>query len=131
MNLKYAFRGELVDEAQLIAAAPKTVRAPLIAEPKHNGFAVVGYKPGVIAEAEKAHAREMDRWRNKSPESRAEMGLRDPGPWSAESWMRKHPPLRVAKARETPDGANALAELAKRQGWEFVRVVELITGMRK
>jgi hypothetical protein len=129
--MKFIYQGVVLSEGDVIAALPKKVApARLPPEPKHNGFAVVGYPPGTIAEAERFHASEKLRFDGACAEDKVSGSVKDPGVWSEVAWLKKHPPRRVAKSRATPGGASALADLAVKEKWEYVRVVELITGQK-
>lgn len=87
-------------------ARPKTTR--IDDGPKHKGFSVEGYAPGVLEAAQ------------KTAEGN---GL----PWDEQAEIRRIKPQRVrSKPYEIPAAAEECAQLARRCGWRHV-VVRALT----
>ena len=111
-------------------AAQRVTREP----PKsfHKGFSVVGFAPGVIASAEAQATDEVRAWAALPEDSKAKQlaeGRRPPKPFDRASWIAKTKPQRVRnRPFEIPAAADECAELARRAGWEEVRVEALTKG---
>jgi hypothetical protein len=67
-----------------------------------------------------------------SAEERRELednGKREPKPFDLPTFLRDNRPRRIERPKSTPAIAEELAALARKRGWEHVRVEELITGV--
>lgn len=112
------------------ALSPKPPKAKREAPAEwHKGWAVEGFAPGRIAEAEAIANAAVDEWQALGDAARAEVlkeGRRPPKPWSREDYIRTAKRTRVrTQPFEVVGAADEMAELARRSGWEEVRVVEL------
>lgn len=104
-----------------IAAAPKrSSRRAANQEPKHKGFAAVGYSPEQIRRARAEHARVADR--------AIAAGAPPVAPFDADAYMRRAVPVRIrSKPYEVPAAAHEACALATRSGWLNCRVEPVIT----
>lgn len=101
-------------------AARRSSRSSAIREPKHKGFAAVGYSPVQLSNARAEHERMVER--------AIASGAPAPAPWSAESYMRRHPGTRIRRAPySVPSAAQEACDLAVRYGWLNCRVEPVIT----
>lgn len=79
----------------------------------HKGFRVVGLPPGSMDEARKKHELEQ-------------LGKKEPKPFSEQGWlMNAHAKPVRSKPYEIKESADQCAELAEKNGWMRVQVVEL------
>ena len=93
------------------AAVKKKVRAsPGPRQSYHKGYVVLGYPPGEI-EKERLHFLSEQRRLNAYPT-----------PWSEERWIMKNRPKRLMKPFEVESAANIAAEMAIKEGWQYVSV---------
>jgi len=99
----------------LIAQQPKKPgRDKSDSTPRHLGFAVTGFSPEQIREAEKSHM--------------AKLALDpDVGAWSPEEWMNGARPKKAApKNFAVPTAAELCANMVRKAGWQRVSVEEII-----
>ena len=112
MGMTFNVGGRIVSENELLAQKQYSKPKAESAAPKlfHKGWVVEGYAPGRIAEAEADAKRQRQ-------------------PWDLARWVKKQKPARVrARPFEVRSAAEQLAQLAARDGWELVKLVELSEG---
>lgn len=129
-ELLFQVRGKTITAEELPQHAEKAKpRVAKMREAQHNGFAVEGYPPGHLAEAEAMAREAFARWQTKSEEERRDYlraGNREPKAWDELSYVRKTKAKRVAKPYATPQGAADCLALAIKAGWQYARINELI-----
>lgn len=94
----------------------------------HRGWTVEGYPPGFLAEAERLQQEECARWLALTSEQITEKlktGMRQPKPWSLTVFMQTTRKKKVrARPFEIAEAASVCADIARREGWDCVEVVE-------
>lgn len=127
MPMTFIVNGQEVTAEQFQAQAEKKKPKP-VQEQKgyHKGFRVVGHAPGAVEEAQRANQAAIAEYRNASPARRSESGLKEPKPWSEDSWRRntKKTALR-SKPYEIYEAAELCADMARHDGWEDVEIIEV------
>lgn len=105
-----------------LASVTPVKRKPVEAEPKHNGWKVIGHPPGAMEEARKSLEAEIVVAEREASQKR---GITIPKPWDEAAWRMKtkKKPVR-SKGYEIPEAAQQCAELAKKAGWLDVQVIE-------
>lgn len=130
--MTFIVNGQEVTAEQFKVQAEKKKPKP-VREQKgyHKGFRVVGHAPGAVEEAYHAHEKAIHDYRKESPARRAEMGLKEPKPWDEDFWRRnsKKTPLR-SKPYEIYEAAELCAEMAKKDGWEDIEIIEVKKEVR-
>lgn len=127
-QLEFIVRGQSMTAELFTKIADKAPPKPRReSEPKHGGFAVVGWPPNWIADQQASHDKEHARYLGLSKDERRDYFGSASRPWDEQVWRSEHKQHTLSK-RATPDGADALAELARKQGWTEVVVVEVIRG---
>lgn len=102
----------------LMGGIKKKPSAPKEAKSYHNGWRVQGIPPGALEAAKKQYAADL---------TLAQAGkAKPPKAWDEEAWLMnaKRKPVRP-KPYEVPEAAQLCKQLAERDGWLRVEVVEM------
>lgn len=93
-----------------------------------DGFAVAGYGPAQLEEAEREHRSAHDEQAGRIARGQSlARGERVLQAWNQETWMAGHKPKRVrTKPYEIESAADLCADLARKAGWVRVTVEELM-----
>lgn len=100
----------------------------------HKGWRVVGHAPGAMEAAKLKRERDIEDWRELSPEDRLQrypVKIAHTGfaPWDEAAWRAKTKKTAVrSKPYELHDAAKTCADLATKAGWLDVDCVELSKG---
>lgn len=109
----------------------KAVDDRSVAKESH-GFRVVGHPPGAMEAAKSLAERAVSRWWAMTDEERLVRtvgGERAPAEWAEASWRSATKPTAVhSKPYAIESSAQLCAELARKQGWTDVEVVEILKG---
>ena len=126
MPLTFIVNGKEVTPEELKASKPKTSKPKAEQKGYHRGWRVVGHAPMAVEEAYHAHEKAVFDFRNESPKRRIELGLKEPKPWDEDFWRRnaRKTALR-SKPYEIYGAAELCAEMARKDGWEDVEIVEV------
>lgn len=137
MTLQYVIGGRLVEEDDLkrqAKAAPKPAPKPKAdAEQKwHKGWRVSGHPPGAMEKAKTLADASMARWENMSEARRVnaiKVGEKPPKPWDEILW-RRNTALKAVRSKPytIPEAAEVCREMAIKEGWLDVVVIELKKG---
>lgn len=132
MPLTFLVNGREVDEAQFKAMAEKKKPRPVKEQAGyHKGFRVVGHAPGAIKRAFIEHERAMHEYHSTTQNRRAELGLKEPKPWSEDFWRRNTRKDSIrSRTYEIFEAAEQCAEMARKAGWEDVEIIELKKEVR-
>lgn len=118
------------DKVNVAAVQPPKRRSAVERTPQHLGWSAQGFPPGHIAETEKRAHESWKRWLGYDEGRRASLiknGNRPPKAWDLALWLQTAKPQRVrGRPFAIESAANECADLARRSGWEHVRVVELV-----
>jgi hypothetical protein len=129
-SLDFVVRGQVMDAETVRNVSDKArPKQPKQVEPKHGGFAVIGWPPGYIDAAKEKHEARYASWYAMSEQLKRKWADEAPKARDEHAWRAEHKPHKLA-TRATPDGADALAALAKKSGWTEVVVLEVIRGKR-
>lgn len=132
MPLTFTVNGQQVTAEQFEAMAQKKKpRAPKDAVGYHKGWRVVGHAPGAMEEAQRENQAAIAGYRNASPSRRAEMGLKEPKPWDEDFWRRNARKTAIrSKPYDIYSSAELCADMARKEGWEDVEIVEVKKEVR-
>jgi hypothetical protein len=133
MSIDFIVNGRVVSADTLLAGAPKAAKSR--AEPPdqyHKGWRVMGHRPGAVEAACEAARVEFDAWEALAPTEQAAKiakGSRAPKPWDLKVWLEKAKckPVR-SKPYSLKSAADLCAEMARKEGWTHVELVELTKG---
>lgn len=102
------------------SAPRRAPRSATIREPKHKGFAAVGYSPQQLQQAKAEHERVAERARLSGSPPIAD--------FDEASYMRRAAPARIRRTPYSiPQAAQDACDLATRYGWLNCRVEPIIT----
>lgn len=134
-ELTYTVRGRQMSEAEFrntAVQAPKAAPAMPLKRveyrenaSEHGGFVVLGYPPGTEEAVPELHAAAMkrhgkDATAHRHPGTPEEFLLR---------WFKKNKAKRIrSKPYSIPVAADDCAEMARKAGWQRVRVEEILKG---
>lgn len=134
-QLTYTVRGRQMTEGEFVATATKAKPAPpamgkkrvhsLDQASEHGGFVVLGYPPGTEEAIPELHAKAMklhgkDATAHRHPGTLDEFSLR---------WFKTNKAKRIrSRPYSIPIAADDCADLARKTGWQRVRVEEILKG---
>lgn len=133
MPLTFRVNGQEVTAEQFEAMAlKKKPRAPKDPVGYHKGWRVLGHAPGAMEEARLQRGLDIEHYEKCSYQERAELGLVPVPPWNEDYWRRnaKKTALR-SKPYEIYEAAELCAEMARKDGWEDVEIIEVKKEVRR
>lgn len=137
MSLQFTIGGRVVEEDELkrqAKAAPKAAPKPKAETDQkyHKGWRVSGHPPGAMEKAKDHADKAVARWERMSSEAQAEVlrsGEKPPKPWDEPSWRRNTALKSVrSKPYSVPEAAEVCREMAIKEGWLDVVVIEMKKG---
>lgn len=122
--IKFVMRERALTADEILKEAPKVKRPAPLQESYHKGFRVEGHPPGAL---EKAKASSDQAWAEFDAARRqGKANGKSPKLWNESIWRQatRKRPVR-AKPYEVPEAAKICADMATKEGWLDVVVVEI------